>query len=160
MSAPLPFPAPSAGVSPAVNRTRWLAVGSLLGLIVLGLLWELWLAPLRPGGSWLVLKVLPLTLPLAGLLKNRMYTYRWVSLLVWLYFTEGVVRAWSDTGLSAVLAGIEVLLCVLLFVACALHVRIRQRAAGKEAVEADKLRHAAAIGAAADPVAPSPPTQA
>jgi FAD/FMN-containing dehydrogenase len=27
-----------------------------------------------------------------------MYTYRWVSLLVWPYFTEGVVRATSDRG--------------------------------------------------------------
>ncbi len=67
------------------------------------------LAPLRPGGSWLALKVLPLCIPLAGLLKNRMYTYRWVSLLVWLYFTEGVVRAWSDTAARAnYLAMIEV----------------------------------------------------
>jgi len=134
-------------------------VGSLLGLIVLGLLWELWLAPLRPGGSWLALKVLPLTVPLAGLLKNRMYTYRWLSLLVWVYFTEGAVRATSENGLSAWLAGGEVLLCVLLFVACSLHVRLRLKAAGKEAVEADKLRHAQAIGAAADP-APAPPAQA
>jgi uncharacterized membrane protein len=145
--------------SPVVSLTRWLAVGSLLGLIVLGLLWELWLAPLRPGGSWLALKVLPLTLPLAGLLKNRMYTYRWLSLLVWVYFTEGAVRATSENGLSAWLAGGEVLLCVLLFVACSLHVRLRLKAAGKEAVEADKLRHAQAIGAAADP-APAPPAQA
>ena len=75
-----------------VARTRALAVTSLLGLIVLCIAWELWLAPLRPGGSWLVLKALPLTLPLAGLLKNRMYTYRWVSLVIWLYFTEGVDR--------------------------------------------------------------------
>jgi uncharacterized membrane protein len=138
-----------------VRWTRHLAVGSLLGLIVLGLAWELWLAPLRPGGSWLVLKVLPLTLPLAGLLKNRMYTYRWLSLLVWIYFTEGATRAASDGGLSAVLAGIQVLLCVALFVACAMHVRIRLRAAGAEAVEADKIRHAAAIGAAADPIQPA-----
>jgi len=142
-----------------VAWTRAVAVGSLLGLIVLGLLWELWLAPLRPGGSWLALKVLPLTVPLAGLLKNRMYTYRWLSLLVWVYFTEGAVRATSENGLSAWLAGGEVLLCVLLFVACSLHVRLRLKAAGKEAVEADKLRHAQAIGAAADP-APAPPAQA
>ncbi len=135
-----------------VAFSRALAVGSLVGLIVLGLLWEMWLAPLRPGGSWLVLKVLPLTIPLAGLLKNRMYTYRWVSLVVWLYFTEGVVRAWSDKGLSATLAGIEVFLCVTLFVAVTLHVRTRLKAAGTEAIEADKIRHAAAIGAAADPV--------
>lgn len=138
-----------------VALSRTVAVGCLIGLMVLGLAWELWLAPLRPGGSWLVLKVLPLTIPLAGLLKNRMYTYRWVSLVVWLYFTEGVVRAWSDKGLSAVLAGIEVGLCLLLFVAVTVHVRTRLKAAGPEAVEADRLRHAEAIGAAADPVKPA-----
>lgn len=108
-----------------IQGTRWLAVSSLLGLIALGLVWELWLAPLRPGGSWLVLKVLPLCLPLAGLLKNRMYTYRWVSLMVWLYFIEGVVRAWGDRPPGNALAMVEVVLCVLLFAACALHVRLR-----------------------------------
>lgn len=114
--------------SSAVAATRWLAVGSLVGLIVLGLAWEMWLAPLRPGGSWLALKVLPLVVPLAGLYKNRMYTYRWVSLMIWLYFTEGVVRAWSDAlPLGRALAGIEIVLCLMLFVACAMHVRLRLR---------------------------------
>jgi uncharacterized membrane protein len=113
----------------AVAMTRWLAVGSVLGLIVLGLAWELWLAPLRPGGSWLVLKVLPLCFPLAGLLRNRMYTYRWVSLALWLYFAEGAVRAYSDRGLGARLALLEVALCLALFAACVLHVRIRLRKA-------------------------------
>jgi uncharacterized membrane protein len=112
-----------------VATTRTLAVGSLLGLIVLGLAWELFLAPIRPGGSWLALKVLPLCLPLAGLLKNRMYTYRWVSLLVWLYFTEGAVRAYSDKAPGNYLAMVEVALCLSLFVACALHVRLRLQAA-------------------------------
>ena len=121
------IPAPSA---PTVAFTRWLAVGSLLGLIVLCLAWELWLAPLRPGGSWLALKALPLALPLAGLLKRRMYTYRWVSLVVWLYFTEGVVRAWSDAPPGRWLACAEIVLCLGLFTACALHVRLRQRHAG------------------------------
>ena len=107
------------------DMTRWLAFGSMVGLIVLGLAWELWLAPIRPGGSLLALKVLPLCVPLAGLLKNRMYTYRWVSLMVWLYFTEGVVRAYSDRGPSAQLALVEVVLCLVLFAACVLHVRTR-----------------------------------
>jgi uncharacterized membrane protein len=115
--------------SPAVTLTRRLAVGSLLGLILLGLAWELVLAPLRPGGTLLALKVLPLCFPLAGLLKNRMYTYRWVSLMVWLYFLEGVVRATSDRGPGIYLAMIEVGLCLVLFTACALHVRIRLKAA-------------------------------
>ena len=128
--APSATPATAAPVIAAdIAATRWLATASLLALALLCVAWELWLAPLRPGGSWLALKGLPLLLPLAGLLKRRMYTYRWVSLLVWLYFTEGVVRAWSDPAPSRWLALAELLLCLLLFTACTLHVRLRQRAA-------------------------------
>jgi uncharacterized membrane protein len=108
-----------------IQITRWVAVGSVLGLILLSLSWELFLAPLRPGGSWLALKALPLCIPLAGLLKNRMYTYRWVSLVVWLYFTEGVVRAYGERPPSNYLAMVEIVLCLLLFSACAMHVRLR-----------------------------------
>ena len=127
-----PITADQKSSSSLVTTTRILAVGSLLGLIILGLAWELVLAPLRPGGSWVALKVLPLCVPLAGLLKNRMYTYRWVSLLVWLYFTEGGVRAYSDKAPGNYLAMLEVVLCLALFVACALHVRLRLRNVVKE----------------------------
>jgi uncharacterized membrane protein len=112
-------------VSSGLRRTRALALGSLLALILLGLAWELWLAP--TGNRTLALKVLPLTLPVAGLAKYRLYTYRWTSLLVWLYVAEGALRATSDRGPAAVLAMIELVLCLLLFVACALHVRLRLR---------------------------------
>ena len=121
----VPVPLPQSDPSHAVRWTRAAAVASLLALIVLGLAWELWLAP--TGRGTLALKVLPLAIPLAGLLKNRMYTDRWVSLLVWIYFTEGVVRATSEGGIGALLAGIEVLLCLVLFAACAMHVRMRLR---------------------------------
>ncbi len=93
------------------------ASASLITLIFLCVAWELWLAPIRPGGSWLVLKALPLLLPLMGILKGRRYTYQWASMLVLAYFTEGVARAWSDKGLSAWLAGGEVLLSVVFFFA-------------------------------------------
>ena len=109
----------------AVRWTRGVAIASLVGLIVLGLVWELWLAP--TGRGTLALKVVPLMLPLPGLLRNRMYTYRWLSLLVWLYFAEGMVRATSERGTGAVLAAVEVVLCLLLFAACAAHVRWRLR---------------------------------
>ena len=113
---------------PFVRTTRAAAVAALLGLIALGLAWELWLAP--TGSRWLVLKVLPLLLPLAGLLKHRLYTYRWVSLLVWLYFTEGIVRATglppgAPLGLAEALAWGQVALCSVLFAACAANVRWR-----------------------------------
>ena len=125
--SPDPHAAATAHGLHQVNLSRWLAVGSLLSLIVLSVAWELVLAPIKPGGSLLALKAIPLCVPLAGLLKNRMYTYRWVSLLVWLYFTEGVVRAYSDRAPSNYYALVEVLLCLTLFVACALHVRLRLR---------------------------------
>ena len=115
-----------------LQKIQWLAVGSLGCLIVLCLAWELWLAPIRPGGSWLALKALPLCIPLAGFLKNRMYTYRWVSLMVWLYFAEGATRAFSDRAPSNYFAMIEVVLCVLLFTACALHVRLRLESAATQ----------------------------
>ena len=110
---------PEVAVPPAVEATRWIAVASLLGLIVVNLAWELWL-PAHPS-PWVV-KVLPLCIPVAGLLKRRMYTYRWVSLLVWPYFMEGVVRA--SEGIAPAL---EIALSLLLFVACGLHVRMRLR---------------------------------
>ena len=116
-------------MDPTVRWTRRIALGSVIGLIALGLAWELWLAP-TGSGTWAI-KVLPLLLPLPGLWRARLYTYRWLSLLVWLYFTEGVVRAYSDRGLSAGLAAVQVLLCLLLFVACAVHVRWRLHKAAK-----------------------------
>ena len=106
---------------------RNLASASLIALIALGVAWELWLAPLRPGGSWLVLKVLPLLLPLRGILHGRVYTYRWSSLLIWLYFTEGTVRAWTDSGISATLAFLEVALTLVFFVAVAWYTRVHPR---------------------------------
>ncbi len=131
---PISDPIAASSLPPVVVWSRAVAVGSLLALIVLGLAWELVLAP--TGNRTLAFKVLPLAIPLAGLLKNRMYTYRWVSLVIWLYFIEGVVRATGDQGISAVLAGVEIVLCVMLFAACAVHVRWRLYRAGSVAAPA------------------------
>ena len=124
-------PPPPAALPAPIVWTRAVAIGSVLALIALGLAWELWLAP--TGQRTLALKVLPLLLPLPGLWRNRMYTYRWLSLMVWLYFIEGVVRATSDRGLGRTLGAIELLLCLLLFAACAAHVRWRLRHAKEPA---------------------------
>jgi uncharacterized membrane protein len=117
--------------SPVVRRARAWALGLLVALIVLGLAWELWLAP--TGSGTLAIKVLPLALCLAGLWRHRMYTFRWLSLLVWLYFTEGVVRATSEAGISQWLAAAEVVLTVALFGVCAFYIRWRLRQGAAEA---------------------------
>lgn len=101
-----------------MRNRRWLAafsIGSLLGLITVGLAWELWLSPLRPGGSWLVLKVIPLLLPLRGMLHARRYTFQWVSLLALLYVLEGSGRLFLEHGTGAILAAGELFLALVLF---------------------------------------------
>lgn len=99
-----------------LTRLRWAAVLSLLALIVLSLLWERWLAPIRPGGSWLMLKAVPLLLPLRGLLSGKRYTYQWSSLMILAYLTEGLVRTTSDTGTSQLLAALEAVLSGIYFI--------------------------------------------
>lgn len=98
-----------------VRLLNLISSGSLIALILLCTLWELWLAPLRPGGSMLVLKVVPLLIALFGILRGKRYTYQWTSMLILLYFTEGTVRATSDSGLSQTLAVIETLLTLVFF---------------------------------------------
>lgn len=113
-----------------------LSVGSLLALLVLCIAWEWLLAPLRPGGSWLILKFLPLLLPLRGVLSHNRYTMQWSSMLILLFFTEGIVRATSDRAPSSTLAWVEVALTLVFFTSTILYLRPykrRARAAAKAA---------------------------
>ena len=118
---------PELALPARVVHARTLALACLLALIVLCLAWELWLAP--TGRGTLALKALPLVLAVPGVLAWRMYTFRWLSLVLWLYVAEGGVRAASDRGLGAPLALLEVVLCLVLFAACAAHIRWRLTAA-------------------------------
>ena len=114
------------------DRSRILASTSLIALIALCLAWEGWLAPLRPGGSWLILKGAFLLFPLFGILHGRRYTYKWMSLFIQFYLLEGLVRATSDTGLTRWLATGQTLLAALLFVSVILFIRAtRHGGAGK-----------------------------
>lgn len=112
------------------------AIGSLVTLIFWCLAWELALAPLKPGGSWLALKAAPLLLPLVGVWKRDVYTLQWTSMMILLYFTEGVVRGWSDRGqLSAWLGWGEAIIVVVYFVCAIMYVRPYKKAARQMAKE-------------------------
>ena len=100
------------------------ACASLLTLVFLCLGWELWLAPLRPGGSWMVLKALPLLAPLLGVLNGRRYTCQWASMLILAYFAEGVARAASENGTAAALALGEAGLAAAFFICAVFYVRL------------------------------------
>jgi uncharacterized membrane protein len=114
----------------------WVASISLVLLIATLLAWETVLAPARPGGSLLMLKVLPLLAPLFGILRDKLYTFRWASMLILVYFTEGCVRAWTDTGLAQHLAVVEIALSTTFFFACLAWVRLRLHELALDAADA------------------------
>jgi uncharacterized membrane protein len=111
-----------------IKLLRSVAAGSLGALAILCLAWELWLAPLRPGGSLLALKALPLVVPMAGIISGRRYTYQWTSMFILAYFIEGVMRAWADRGLSQLLAGAETALSLAYFAAVVWYSRLTRAA--------------------------------
>ena len=106
-----------------VSRWTLSACTSLIALIFLGIAWELRLAPIRPGGSALVFKVLPLLAPLFGILHGKRYTYKWSSLLILVYFSEGLVRATTEPPPGQWLALAEIVLTATFFTAAVTYVR-------------------------------------
>jgi uncharacterized membrane protein len=112
-------------------------------LIVSLVAWELVVAPLHPGGSLLALKALPLLIPLRGVLKRDVYTLQWSSMVILLYFTEGVVRGYSDKAdLSRWMAWAEAALVCIYFICALLYLRPYKKAAKKLAKELlDKVSH-------------------
>lgn len=115
-----------------IIRAMYLAAcGSLIALIFLCLAWELRLAPVQPGGSWLALKCLPLLAPLFGILNGRRYSYQWASMLILLYFTEGVVRATTETGMAQTLAIAETVLALIFFGATVTFARLTRPSASR-----------------------------
>ncbi len=126
--------APANTPGPAVRRARAVALAGLLALILLGLAWELWLAP--TGRGTLAVKVVPLVLCLAGLWRHRMVTFRWLALLLWLYVLEALVRGTTETGLSQMLALTQLGLCLVLFTASTAYIRWRLRSAPREEASA------------------------
>jgi uncharacterized membrane protein len=115
------MPAPSSRILP---RAHLLATASLIALILLCIAWEFWLAPLRPGGSWLALKAVPLLAALPGVLRGRRYTFQWSALLILAYWVEGTVRLMSDAGLAVRLAAVELALAMVYFVAVVFFARL------------------------------------
>jgi uncharacterized membrane protein len=114
-----------------VRAMPLVASASLIALIFFCLAWEIWLAPLQPGGSWLMLKALPLLFPLFGVLHGRRYSYQVSSLLALLYILEGTVRALSDQGTSRYLAAVELCLALVFFVSVIVCARVCAQSAPK-----------------------------
>lgn len=135
---------PQDAVTPAFNGSpRWhrLALFSLLALFLWCMVWEIWLAPLKPGGTLLFLKAVPLVFAIRGVSRGSLYTMQWASMLILLYFMEGVVRVMSDPpGPSIWMAAVEIVLSLLFFIAALAYVRPAKQAV-KAAAKQQKKSH-------------------
>jgi uncharacterized membrane protein len=112
-----------------------ITVTAVVAMVLLTTAWELWLAPINPGGSWVVLKAFVLLLPLRGLLHGRRYTFQWYTMFVLIFFMEGVMRAWSDKGLSQTLAMVQVVLTVISFISATLYSKYSRPSLQKQTVD-------------------------
>ena len=129
-------PQPPAPLNAALQRSAAL---SLFGLFFLCVIWEIWLAPLKPGGTLLFLKALPLAFAMRGVFRGSLYTIQWASMLVLLYLMEGVVRVMSDPpGPSITMAWVEIVLSTIFFVSSIFYVRPAKRVV-KAQQKAEKL---------------------
>ena len=128
------MPAPAEPSSQTAAIAQWrLATLVLTGiLILLGIAWETFLAPLRPGGSLLAFKVLPLLFALAAFRKDRLRHYQLWSMLILAYLCEGVVRGMSDGGRSSILGWVEALLAAAIYVCITRYVQLRRRDAAAQ----------------------------
>ncbi|MBK9605492.1 MAG: DUF2069 domain-containing protein [Betaproteobacteria bacterium] len=119
--------------NPAPRAALRILPATVLALCAVLVLWEAWLAPVRQGGSWLILKALPLAVALPGLFARRLYTRQWLSLLLPLYAAEAIVRAWTEPGRVRVLALAEFALALVAFIAIMAAARSGKRAPARGA---------------------------
>ena len=103
-----------------------LSVISLIGLIFLNLFWEIFYNPLDSNGSWMVVKSLILLIPLPGILKKNRYTFQWSSMFIWLFIMEGIVRFYSELGMSKDMAAYQTFLGILFFLSSIFFCRIKK----------------------------------
>ena len=122
------------------NPYQLIATAAFVDLFILCIAWEWFISPLRPGGSWLILKAIPLLFAIPGLWKGNVYTMHWASMLILLYITEGLVRI-LETGANFWMAALETTIGTVAFICLLMYlkpIKARAKAAKKERAEAEK----------------------
>jgi len=119
------------------NPHQILATAAFIDLFILCVCWEWFISPLRPNGSWLILKGLPLLFAIPGLWKGKVYTMQWASMLILLYLTEGLVRI-LETGANFWLAVLEIILATTGFICLLMYLKpIKKEAKAKKKLQAE-----------------------
>ncbi len=113
------------------QRFRWLALAGNLGLMVWIALWQLNLSPhphITPMNltiAWLI----PILLPLPGILAGKPYTHAWANFILMLYFLHAFTIIYIDGG-ERWLAVVELGLTFAAFLGNTLYARNRGKELG------------------------------
>lgn len=104
--------------------SRFVTISSVLALLILLASWYGWLSPPGkvPVAVALSILLLPLLIPLPGMLAARRYTFQWSIFLALAYFTHGVVEAFgapADRGYAI----LEIVLTLSWFVGAIVFIR-------------------------------------
>lgn len=128
---------------PQTRLVRWLALGGILSLMVWIALWQLiWsphphISPVAITIGWLV----PLLLPLPGIIKGKPYTHAWANFVLMLYFLHAFTLLYIDNG-ERWLAAIELLFTSCAFVGNTLYARLRGKELGLKLTKLSEVERA------------------
>ncbi|MGQ8363746.1 DUF2069 domain-containing protein [Glaciecola sp. 1036] len=118
-------------MSDKVKRFRWLALTSHFLL----LLWmSIWYYLLDAGNDYsagfiFVLFILPLLLPLKGIIAAKPYTHAWACFIVLWYFLHAITTLYAEPE-QRLWATIELILASAMFAGCSLFARHRGQELG------------------------------
>ncbi len=138
-----------------ITLYRWMSLVGYFALLFLILNWFTWIAPPEkfPRSMVLMILLLPLLIPLRGLLHGKRRTHQWVIFLSLAYFMGGIDVWFNQNGLRAYLGAAMTLFSVVLFVGCSgygKHMgppreprKEKKARLAREAAEADAARRSA-----------------
>ena len=107
---------------PSIREAYWLALSGYFALLILITSWITVLAPPQrfPIALLLIVAVVPLLLPLRGLLHGRPRTANWAAYLSMPYLIHGIMETAAGTE-TRWLGGLEILASLWLVIGCGLY---------------------------------------
>lgn len=110
---------------------RAIALFGYFGLLIWMVLWHFVLIPDSPYSVLfrVLFWIVPLLLPLKGIVQGKPYTHAWANFIIMFYLLHGLTAIYSNAD-EWVYALIEILLATAMFIGCSFYARFRGRELG------------------------------
>ena len=134
-------------MSVTTKRVRYLALFSHLLLLVWVAIWQFFVeSEQNYSVAFIVLMyLLPLVLPLPGVIKAKPYTHAWASFIILMYITHSLTVLYALPE-ERLYGAIELILATAMFTGCCIFARLRGKECGlhlgklKDVMEQEKQR--------------------